>query len=290
MTDTAPTTEELRRAILKMNALLSRLEAETGATTNENIESFINAVLNDVMELPDRSSPDDWPLACLVEGDELDTILRERIPLLIPQNQEVEPAPQPTRAAPVAAGDEDEALETLIENVAKGIAKNGFGREWDDFSQIGALDTDQGDLMDYARAAIEAYQSSAPQPRLSQDELQKIIQIRLAATLYGPISTPAPVAADEAPAPPTPLPPPNLVRLFRMFGPKATGMYTLPCPFCGGEDIAMRMDYEDGIRRPECTACGGSCGNLEMDESEIIQRWNTRAAPTPKPAPPTPTS
>lgn len=41
-------------------------------------------------------------------------------------------------------------------NVARAIAENGFGRPWDDLLPTNASDTDQGDLIEYARAAINA--------------------------------------------------------------------------------------------------------------------------------------
>ena len=41
-----------------------------------------------------------------------------------------------------------------LERVARAIAQNGFGRDWDDFLPVNAHDTDRGDLMEYARAAI----------------------------------------------------------------------------------------------------------------------------------------
>lgn len=50
----------------------------------------------------------------------------------------------------------------------------------------------------------------------------------------------------------------------------------LPCPFCGSSDIRNRHDYEDGIFKPECRVCGGSCGTSGMKEHEIKARWNTR--------------
>ena len=43
-----------------------------------------------------------------------------------------------------------------LERVARAIAQNGFGRDWDDFLPVNANDTDQGDLMEYAQAAIAA--------------------------------------------------------------------------------------------------------------------------------------
>lgn len=46
-------------------------------------DHFIQRVLQAVMELPDRTSPDDWPEACLVTGDELDGILRNELELLL---------------------------------------------------------------------------------------------------------------------------------------------------------------------------------------------------------------
>ena len=41
--------------------------------------SAIPAIVKRVAELPDRSSPDDWPAAMLVTGDELAQIIRDEI-------------------------------------------------------------------------------------------------------------------------------------------------------------------------------------------------------------------
>lgn len=51
-------------------------EAEIVARTVEQIAS---AIIRDVAELPDRSSPDDWPEAMLVTGDELREIVRRAL-------------------------------------------------------------------------------------------------------------------------------------------------------------------------------------------------------------------
>jgi hypothetical protein len=40
---------------------------------------IIDAVLRDVAELPDRTSPDEWPEALLVTADELRSILLHRL-------------------------------------------------------------------------------------------------------------------------------------------------------------------------------------------------------------------
>ena len=40
--------------------------------------------------------------------------------------------------------------------VARAIAERGIGRWWDDFAKTDAFDIDQGDLIEYARAAVEA--------------------------------------------------------------------------------------------------------------------------------------
>lgn len=47
-------------------------------------------------------------------------------------------------------------MTDLLETVARAIAQNGFGRDWDDFLPINAHDTDQSDLLDYAVAAIRS--------------------------------------------------------------------------------------------------------------------------------------
>jgi hypothetical protein len=52
---------------------------QPAAPTAEAVNEFVTDVLSDVMELPDRTSPEDWPEACLVEGEELEAILRRRL-------------------------------------------------------------------------------------------------------------------------------------------------------------------------------------------------------------------
>jgi hypothetical protein len=45
--------------------------------------------------------------------------------------------------------------------VARAIAERGIGRYWDDFPETDAFGTDQGDLIEYARAAVEIFRRSA---------------------------------------------------------------------------------------------------------------------------------
>lgn len=45
--------------------------------------------------------------------------------------------------------------------VARAIAERGIGRYWDDFPETDAFDTDQGDLIEYARAAVEIFRRTA---------------------------------------------------------------------------------------------------------------------------------
>ena len=46
-------------------------------TISREVAALIGAVLRDVAELPDRNSPDDWPDALIVTGEELEIILEE---------------------------------------------------------------------------------------------------------------------------------------------------------------------------------------------------------------------
>jgi hypothetical protein len=43
------------------------------------LEIALDLIVQDVSELPDRSSPDDWPEAMLVTSDELRRIITARI-------------------------------------------------------------------------------------------------------------------------------------------------------------------------------------------------------------------
>lgn len=43
------------------------------------MEDLISRIIKRIAELPDRTSPDDWPEAMLVTSGELDLILREEL-------------------------------------------------------------------------------------------------------------------------------------------------------------------------------------------------------------------
>jgi hypothetical protein len=47
--------------------------------TEDQIKRIIERVLQDVCELPDRTSPDDQPEMMLVTGEELETILENAL-------------------------------------------------------------------------------------------------------------------------------------------------------------------------------------------------------------------
>ena len=52
-----------------------------------------------------------------------------------------------------------------------------------------------------------------------------------------------------------------------------------PCPFCGGEDINIRVIDRTGFWYGE-RACCSSCGtaqNQDVDTASAITSWNTRA-------------
>lgn len=52
---------------------------------------------------------------------------------------------------------DDEDPDVMI--AARAIAEHGFGRNWDDFHSCDASQTDQGDLIEYGRAAVTALRS-----------------------------------------------------------------------------------------------------------------------------------
>lgn len=60
----------------------------------EQLDSVIGNTLRRVAELPDRSSPDDWPDAMLVTAEELDAILRDELLAAIPRWRPIETAPR----------------------------------------------------------------------------------------------------------------------------------------------------------------------------------------------------
>lgn len=51
------------------------------------VEKVIERVLQDVADLPDRTSPDDWPEAMLVTGEELSAILQEALTTYAEDNE-----------------------------------------------------------------------------------------------------------------------------------------------------------------------------------------------------------
>jgi hypothetical protein len=54
----------------------ARLASQPEGAAERNL---IDLIIRDVAELPDRNSPDDWPEAMLVTGDELRNIIEDRI-------------------------------------------------------------------------------------------------------------------------------------------------------------------------------------------------------------------
>lgn len=78
-----------------------------------------------------------------------------------------EPAAPPVRSAAIAAEPVFELSEDdpTVVAVARGIAEHGFARPWNDFLPLNVHDTDQSDLVDYAKAAIAAMPAPAsPEP------------------------------------------------------------------------------------------------------------------------------
>lgn len=68
-----------------------------------------------------------------------------------------------------------ESDEALIDEVAKAIAENGFGRSWEDFHETCVSDTDKDDLREYAKAAIDAIPNSTI-PDTSADLIQAALE------------------------------------------------------------------------------------------------------------------
>ena len=51
------------------------------------VDDVVNEIIRDVAELPDRTSPEDWPDAMLVTADELRTILEAALRALADREQ-----------------------------------------------------------------------------------------------------------------------------------------------------------------------------------------------------------
>jgi hypothetical protein len=58
-------------------SIADKIDALLTMSATQRIEAKIEAFIVDVAELPDRTSPDDWPEAMLVTAPELDRLLRE---------------------------------------------------------------------------------------------------------------------------------------------------------------------------------------------------------------------
>lgn len=74
--------------------------------------------------------------------------------------------------------DEGAWPDELIEETAKAIAVNGFGRPWDDFLPCNVHDTDQGDLQEYAVAALDSMRGrglASPFSGISREKIARII-------------------------------------------------------------------------------------------------------------------
>lgn len=57
-------------------------EGAEGAEGELCVKKLIEQIVLDVAKLPDRNSPDNWPEAMLVTGDELSSILEHRLSAL----------------------------------------------------------------------------------------------------------------------------------------------------------------------------------------------------------------
>lgn len=75
------------------------------------MERTINAILNDVAELPDRTSPEDWPDAMLVTADELRAILQKHLSWSADANSMVTVNPAPHAAAPAISAHNTRILD-----------------------------------------------------------------------------------------------------------------------------------------------------------------------------------
>lgn len=60
-------------------ALGARIAALESEQFEFRLKAMIRSVIKRVAELPDRNSPDDWPEAMLVTGDELAEIVADEV-------------------------------------------------------------------------------------------------------------------------------------------------------------------------------------------------------------------
>lgn len=79
ITDTIKRADELHT---QLAALLAPAAPKQEPVAPANVKAFIDAVTLRISELGDRNSPEDWPEAMLVTGDELAWILEEALPEL----------------------------------------------------------------------------------------------------------------------------------------------------------------------------------------------------------------
>jgi len=94
---TYKTPEQRVKVIAAYAAILARhFSGGKGAEVSTISDKVLDAIVLDIAELPDRSSPEDWPEAMLVTAEELKSIIRGNIEDAALTGSAVEP-PQPKR-------------------------------------------------------------------------------------------------------------------------------------------------------------------------------------------------
>jgi hypothetical protein len=85
-----------------VRAIIDRLTApqDPALTPDPEVAKFADDAVLWLCELPDRTSPEDWPEACLVTGEELHAYLTDNIPALLSKASPQGPVAQGWKLVP----------------------------------------------------------------------------------------------------------------------------------------------------------------------------------------------
>lgn len=176
-----PTAESVERAIADLNSSLSKefpgvgeMRTSASSASLRNVLARLQAAEQECERLRQlvSSSEQDRYRACgellaraetaEAKSAALDADYRAVCGFMLDADSE--------RTAPV------EEATGLVEGTAKAIAENGFGRPWDDFLPLNAHDTDQGDLIEYAQAAVDFLSAVPPSQGVEKLDMRKVVE------------------------------------------------------------------------------------------------------------------
>ena len=220
--------DELREALAARPAAPTVGEAER---LREAQTQFIYRVLQEVAELPNRTSPDDWPEAMLVTHEELTSILRAAL---------TSPAPQPADGVTQA---QHEIVASIIDMVEHDQSRR---------AEMNRLRADALRAVLARALASPAPQPAAPAPVWHGCKAGGAVCARYKPTGIGCAEGECDLASGVWAAP-APVEPPMTAERFRALTinepapvePPPASQEALPCKNCRGFDL-------------DCNRCGGS--------------------------------